>query len=482
MTMVRRRSTGSHFLKGWTVYVHSPGGGGKGDEWKSKEEVERLISVVQLHGGSISRTPSSPSTTHIIIPFHPFYSPTAVLQIQIGESNLISLEHQQDWTDNDLIRKRRVLLRQEWLDECVRQDRVVGRGDEYGGWEIKGTHNPSHVNITPWGEPPPPPLPTPPSASSSGVPPNPFESLMRRSNSSGGSLSLGSSDISSDQGADPQSTDHSGSSKEVIDPLPQSVNQGKELATQVESQIPTDIMHSMVEDEEIKPIIKEEVEVEQDARPDTPDLPSLPQSRINTSPPPTPPLIASHTSANVASHDHPAAATTSSPSPQPQPPVTAFKAKSQTPQNQIERNPFDVDTPSSSSHMHIDRRPVEQDKGVFSRGILPLGFHVAGSVRERKFIEMVITRTGGGIIVSKPLATIYILPLSPAETPTDAEHLDVLQEVLPNLTQAVVSADWVNDCIEADRLLSWDKYRMYNHGQDEDTDMITPSPMSHERG
>ncbi|WWD03856.1 hypothetical protein V865_001912 [Kwoniella europaea PYCC6329] len=159
----RRRSTGSSFWNGFTFYVHSPGGGSGGaDQWKSKKGIDRLIDTIRYHSGSISRTPSSPSVTHIILPLNPAYPQNVVLQILPNGPDLVSLEPQQDWTDNDLIRyfaclrgiipteepravhssKRKVLLRQEWIDECVRQDRVVGRFDDFAGWEIKGTYDP----------------------------------------------------------------------------------------------------------------------------------------------------------------------------------------------------------------------------------------------------------------------------------------------------------------------------------------------------
>ncbi|WVQ66780.1 uncharacterized protein L199_004971 [Kwoniella botswanensis] len=42
-----------------------------GDQWKSKKEIDRLIKTIRYHNGSISRTPSSPSVTHIVLPPKP---------------------------------------------------------------------------------------------------------------------------------------------------------------------------------------------------------------------------------------------------------------------------------------------------------------------------------------------------------------------------------------------------------------------------
>nr|XP_018999884.1 uncharacterized protein I203_07409 [Kwoniella mangroviensis CBS 8507]OCF63345.1 hypothetical protein I203_07409 [Kwoniella mangroviensis CBS 8507] len=538
----RRRSTGSSFWRGFTFYVHSPGGGsGGGDQWKSVP-----------HCGSISRTPSSSSVTHIILPLNPAYPQNVVLQILTTGPDLVSLEHQQDWTDNDLIRyfaclrgripteepravhlsKRKVLLRQEWVNECVRQDRVVGRFDDFAGWEIKGTYDPQHVNITPWGELPLPlqqPLYTPPATSN--VPPNPFESLMKRSNSSSSSLSAPQSysniqdkhpvvplaarlssrlaedpstrsrTIDQPEKADSPVQDPSNARKTADDdgnatsmdldgsamreqPLRPKVEESGIMEMETADERPPEIENpttaQLSNDEDIKPLIDEGVKI--DTRPETPDLPSQQHLPMNIPPPPTPPMTAS----NIIGRDDISVTsvkkhqldmrTTATPSPQPRPIMQPVNLS--TPQWHSEPNLDDI-TPSSS---YVEDRPKIRPEGIFAKGLLlPLGFHVSGSARERKFIELAITRTGGGVIVPEPQATIHILPLSPTESVIEPEHSRIVREISSDPTRAVVSADWVNDCIETDRLLSLDEYRINSNDNDNGNgDIMTPSPT--ERG
>ncbi|WVQ66779.1 uncharacterized protein L199_004970 [Kwoniella botswanensis] len=425
-----------------------------------------------------------------------------------------------------------MLLRQEWVNECVRQDRVVGRFDDFAGWEIKGTYDPQHVNITPWGEPPLPPqqpLHTPPSTSN--VPPNPFESLLRRSNSSSSSLSAPQSysnvqdihpvlplaaRLSSRLAEDPSmtsrkidqpekadspvqdprnsrraadddgnatSTDLDGSlmsQEPVRSKVEESSIMEMETADERPPEIETPTTVQLPNDEDIKPLIDEGIKI--DTRPETPDLPSQQHLPMNAPPPPTPPMTASNTIdrddiglTSVKQHQHDMR-TTSTPSPQP--PLTMQPTKLSTPQLRSEPNLGNI-TPSSS---YVQDRPDIQPKGIFARGLLlPLGFHVFGSVRERKFIELAITRTGGGVIVPEPQATIHILPLSPTELLIEPEHSRIVREISSDPTRAVVSADWVNDCIETDRLLSLDEYRMSLKDNDNvNGDMMTPPPT--ERG
>ncbi|OCF61494.1 hypothetical protein L486_01142 [Kwoniella mangroviensis CBS 10435] len=524
----RRRSTGSSFWRGFTFYT------------------------IRYHSGSISRTPSSSSVTHIILPLNPAYPQNVVLQILTTGPDLVSLEHQQDWTDNDLIRyfaclrgripteepravhlsKRKVLLRQEWVNECVRQDRVVGRFDDFAGWEIKGTYDPQHVNITPWGELPLPlqqPLYTPPATSN--VPPNPFESLMKRSNSSSSSLSAPQSysniqdnhpvvplaarlssrlaedpstrsrTIDQPEKADSPVQDPSNARKTADDdgnatsmdldgsamreqPLRPKAEESGIMEMETADERPPEIENpttaQLSNDEDIKPLIDEGVKI--DTRPETPDLPSQQHLPMNIPPPPTPPMTAS----NIIGRDDISVTsvkkhqldmrTTATPSPQPRPIMQPVNLS--TPQWHSEPNLDDI-TPSSS---YVEDRPKIRPEGIFAKGLLlPLGFHVSGSARERKFIELAITRTGGGVIVPEPQATIHILPLSPTESVIEPEHSRIVREISSDPTRAVVSADWVNDCIETDRLLSLDEYRINSNDNDNGNgDIMTPSPT--ERG
>ncbi|WWD03857.1 hypothetical protein V865_001913 [Kwoniella europaea PYCC6329] len=262
----------------------------------------------------------------------------------------------------------------------------------------------------------------------------------------------------------------------VEEPSIMEMEKADEPPPETETQTPVPLSN----DEDKKPLIDEGVKIE--SQPETPDLPSQQHLPMNTPPPPTPPMVASITIdgddigvTSVKKHQHDIR-TTATPSPQPRP--TMQPAKLSTPQLRSEPNLGNI-TPSSS---YIEIRPDIQPKGMFARGLLlPLGFHVSGSVRERKFIELAITRTGGGLIVPEPQATIHILPLSLTELLIEPAHSRIVREISSDPTRAVVSADWVNDCIETDRLLSLDKYRMIPDDNDSGNgNMMTPPPT--ERG
>ncbi|WWC64881.1 uncharacterized protein I303_107495 [Kwoniella dejecticola CBS 10117] len=451
--------THSRFFNDFTFYVCSFGGEG---DWRSKYEIERIIRIIKRHGGSISRSPSSHEVIHIILPLNPGYPQDVVLQVDAFGPDLISLEHQQEWTDNDIIRhfartaggssspdkvagykgKKKVVLRGEWLDECERQDRVVGTFDEYAGWEIKGTYGPQFVNITPFGEPH-----------------IPFEMRKLRSTSD----IRDALDLSSAHELSQSSPfNHLGSSLRPVtidklqrtgDPSDPTHHREEMMSTAGHAEVNGDSASTelqVTDAEEVKPILTE------DSRPNTPELPA---AHLEQSAPSMPAQNASSWASVVPSQ----AAT-------PRSQVDQSDIASLVPSPTKQSRLSSVDTPSissfSQSQTHLHSGPsgtAAEQEAVFASGILPLplGFHVVGSSRERRSLGMLIMHTGGGFIVPKSEATIHVLPLPMEERVSDPAHLEIIEEVATKPTQAVVSEDWVYNCISNKHLLSLDEYRLH---------------------
>ncbi|WWC91979.1 uncharacterized protein L201_006933 [Kwoniella dendrophila CBS 6074] len=100
------------------------------------------------------------------------------------------------------------------------------------------------------------------------------------------------------------------------------------------------------------------------------------------------------------------------------------------------------------------------EKKVFNNGLSPLTFHIfdSGNSREKSFAEMLIS-ANGGIIASATYATYNIIPLSPNEDLTDHFHIQsFIQDIEKQPGRMAVSADWIQDCIQAQRLLPLDNY------------------------
>ncbi|WWC91983.1 uncharacterized protein L201_006937 [Kwoniella dendrophila CBS 6074] len=534
----RRKQSTSAFFKGFTFHVHSSG---SDSAWKSKEEIDRLIGIIRRHGGQTSKTPTS-SSCRIILPLNPGYPQNVVLQINTSGPDLTSLEHQQDWRDDDLIRyystiqgklpiglphnKRKIVLRQEWLDLCEWEDRVIGYADNYGGWEIKGTFDPQHVNITPFGEPPFIQSQSQSQSSSSSpvksVPPNPFEHLLNHYDEAGNPRSNApatcpatdptlplSARIANNKDVNQSNTpmivtspqedathglndkqdvqttredDASGSLIEVDEEAGLINEESTEISIDQRSISRARASHDKLDNgnhqniitidgnEDVKPNIELETEIE--GRPATPELPkqNTDQGVISLLSPHLPLSSTTERVTKTTMEDTNLIRTAPSSS-RPQPNIPLSRSDSAI--TLLESN---NDSPSTlRNHIQIKPYPsVSFDKKVFERSLLPLGFHVTGSSREKKSIELLITLTGGGLILPQPEANIYILPLSPDETPIDPNHLDILDAISVNPIQSVVSVDWVHDCIDTNQLLPLDRYEIKipaNHGN-----MFTPPP------
>ncbi|WWC72289.1 uncharacterized protein I206_106251 [Kwoniella pini CBS 10737] len=419
---IRKTSTGTRFFNNLSFCIHSSGGEG---DWRRKDEIDRLREMIRYHAGTVSRSPSSKEVSHIILP--------------------LNSEHQQDWMDNDIIRyfaqnvgfvpeeealnanKKKIVLRQEWLDECIRQNRIVGLSDHYAGWEIKGTHDPQFVNITPFGEPH---LSFDEfQADTATRQLSAHQAEMSPLKSQGFGLKAESQDVP------PIMSDRSGETS-LNYPFVRRDDRYPEIQDEQNSnqQRPTEVQEE--EEEDSKPHI---VEV---SRPETPELPS-------TDPLPIPPLSSRISSQFV----DPIRAI--SPDSQIESPELTSRGSIPNKKSRLSS----VDTPSVSSQS-ITTDLLGRSKGVFGSGVLPLGFHVIGNSRERRSLEMLITHTGGGYIIPKSQATIYVFPIPLGEIPTNPDHLEIIDYISSNPTQAVVTEDWIYDCIYAKRLLSLDEYRI----------------------
>ncbi|WWC72292.1 uncharacterized protein I206_106254 [Kwoniella pini CBS 10737] len=94
---------------------------------------------------------------------------------------------------------------------------------------------------------------------------------------------------------------------------------------------------------------------------------------------------------------------------------------------------------------------------VFERGIIPLTFFVHGSGSNKVFTEIAISDRGG-FIVSPSYASIFTFPSSGYSIQDDPKGLEILKHLSNQPGRIAISVDWVQHCIEQDDLLPLDEY------------------------
>ncbi|WVW86465.1 hypothetical protein I302_108513 [Kwoniella bestiolae CBS 10118] len=120
----------------------------------------RLMERIKSHGGALSKKPNSTHVTTILISLPTSYPRNTVLLIDTFTSN--RLPEVGRWTTRDVMQHlallsferasegqrgvRKRVLRLEWVEECLRSGRVGDERDDFGGWEVKATHDPERVN------------------------------------------------------------------------------------------------------------------------------------------------------------------------------------------------------------------------------------------------------------------------------------------------------------------------------------------------
>lgn len=67
---------------------------------------------------------------------------------------------------------------------------------------------------------------------------------------------------------------------------------------------------------------------------------------------------------------------------------------------------------------------------------------------------------GGGMLETAKAARLIVLPLASSLPARDAEHIRLIEDVGAALARAVVSQEWVMECLEAGSVVGLDPYRV----------------------
>ncbi|WWC95081.1 hypothetical protein V866_001933 [Kwoniella sp. B9012] len=153
-TTAREQGSRWNLFEGMTIYVHPI-------ENESPHDRRRwdLMDKIRCHGGSLSLRPHLPHVTTILIPFPPTYPRYTVLLIRPSETPIIKTK---GWTRDELVQLfarvsstdhspvypygRKRVLRVDWAEECLRDGRLRGENESWGGWEVRATTDPKLVN------------------------------------------------------------------------------------------------------------------------------------------------------------------------------------------------------------------------------------------------------------------------------------------------------------------------------------------------
>jgi hypothetical protein len=108
--------------------------------------------------------------------------------------------------------------------------------------------------------------------------------------------------------------------------------------------------------------------------------------------------------------------------------------------------------------------------GVFCKDqVLPLTFHVLNSQEHRSTVQTITVssdtftkadeqRLGGGVLTALEQATFIIAPIRGSRIVEDPEMQDLVRDI--DMGRAVLSVEWVEQCIDEDTLVPIDSYRV----------------------
>jgi hypothetical protein len=108
--------------------------------------------------------------------------------------------------------------------------------------------------------------------------------------------------------------------------------------------------------------------------------------------------------------------------------------------------------------------------GVFCKDqVLPLTFHVFNSQEHRSTVQTITVssdtftkadeqRLGGGVLTALEQATFIIAPIRGSRIVEDPEMQDLVRDI--DMGRAVLSVEWVEQCIDEDTLVPIDSYRV----------------------
>ncbi|WRT69951.1 uncharacterized protein IL334_006942 [Kwoniella shivajii] len=493
----------TNLFKGFTFYVHSESDPSKkkDEQMRSNGEFVSFIALIRHHGGTLCRSPCPSYVTHIILPSESTDNREITIQIDKPgpDFSSSSLEQKGIWNRNDIIKRfahvnvkgslpttavdreqrgRVHVLINEWIFECVKLNRII---EDYDDWEIKGTYDPRFVEVDKHIQrPETPPWPqnqvlNPPQQQTMyycDVSRDPRVSSIRQRSSSNEAEVITS--LSS------QITNQATFEVLVNDTALKMTATEGEGESAKENENDTEGSQQVIVEEEIKPNLDDDMKLdidmdgdhcghppqndygddgqEEDIKPAIVDCISAADGEQSE--------LANVISVSLAQETvcHPTPHTASSLAPHQQSEVlSASLPRGNTPDTlqicgENQHTKAESTTPSSKLKEVSVSVILDRQKGVFAKGLLPISFHVLGSERERRLMEVVITRAGGGLISPSTTATFVLLPLSPEESATDPSHVAVVDGLAKDKSRAAISADWVHDCIESDTLIPLDKY------------------------
>jgi hypothetical protein len=108
--------------------------------------------------------------------------------------------------------------------------------------------------------------------------------------------------------------------------------------------------------------------------------------------------------------------------------------------------------------------------GVFCKDqVLPLTFHVLNSQEHRSTVQTITVRLdrftkadeqrlGGGVLTALEQATFIIAPIRGSRIVEDPDMQDLVRDI--DMGRAVLSVEWVEQCIDEDTLVAIDSYRV----------------------
>jgi hypothetical protein len=108
--------------------------------------------------------------------------------------------------------------------------------------------------------------------------------------------------------------------------------------------------------------------------------------------------------------------------------------------------------------------------GVFCKDqVLPLTFHVLNSQEHRSTVQTITVssnlftgadeqRLGGGVLTALEQATFIIAPIRGSRIVEDPDMQDLVRDI--DMGRAVLSVEWVEQCIDEDILVAIDSYRV----------------------
>ncbi|WWD03853.1 hypothetical protein V865_001909 [Kwoniella europaea PYCC6329] len=144
-----------NLFKGLTIYIHPRENESSNEAWNRRD----LMDKIKYYGGSLSVKPNASYVTTILIHLPQTYPRHTVMLIDRPQE----IPKIGEWTRDELVQRlarvssaddhrvyqygsRKKVLRVDWAEECLRDGRIRGENESWGGWEVRATYDPKLVN------------------------------------------------------------------------------------------------------------------------------------------------------------------------------------------------------------------------------------------------------------------------------------------------------------------------------------------------